>query len=706
MGFSSNSLCFRAVGVCFLVLLAVLALTAARAAAGIVYSTPNGLYPLGATTPIYEGHVNGFGVSPSGEQVVFTPAISQSHEGDVMLTDIEGNSVETIAGSSDVERWWSEVRFAPNGEEIIGVVDGDIYAMDVDGDNLRRLVVGENRWPVMSKSGDLAFIDGEGNLMILEPSLGFSTPRVLVSASNFSGLGGSPPSFSPSGEEITVGNDVSSIRGFNVETGTKIFQFGSAGEVTEWETGNSILGAYESEIERYTFNGGSFPSEFQNVATTKNAQQVRVSQFAGEVTPPRAPIPDETLLQEFAPRLRYDAQEPYFATAAESITQGIGHDAETEDILYVPLLHRNGGEVLADPLFDYPSYSEEHGHTPLGHFGLSIENLGTYYSAGFTAPDSAGIAGSGDYIDEHNGTHLADFAANYESAAYGHVVHETAGSWLQYWFFYYYNNGIAGAGDHEGDWEMIQVHVSYETGLPNEVAFAEHGYLSSCEAGDWEPSNGSYPGGGPVVYVANGSHASYPEEGSWLTEVPGNLDTAYPNEEELPAVEPPVYNLDAGPGWLVWPGKWGASGSSPQGPAMHGEQWSEPSAWVGESQGLCTTLKQESLLRRSSQAAPWEGLDSSPLRITRAAFRGNRVVVRYQAARLTNPERGWPRLLLTVDARHDLMPPKTIVVAQVKRKGNVTLPFRLDRRKLWRVRASYLAPDRRSAVIVQSVASR
>ncbi len=85
-----------------------------------------------------------------------------------------------------------------------------------------------------------------------------------------------------------------------------------------------------------------------------------------------------------------------------------------------------------------------------------------------------------DFVDAAGRRYVEDARrlhedARYADRTYGHVVHEPSGStWLQYWFFYYYNDkNFFGIGLHEGDWEMIQIRFD-RGGSPNAATFAQH----------------------------------------------------------------------------------------------------------------------------------------------------------------------------------------------------------------------------------------
>lgn len=87
---------------------------------------------------------------------------------------------------------------------------------------------------------------------------------------------------------------------------------------------------------------------------------------------------------------------------------------------------------------------------------------------------------------------------------------------LQYWFFYAYNDwagGYGGFNDHEGDWEGFHVFFKLDAGNrpiepPAYVCYLGH---HSRITKPWDHPDVKKVGTHPVIYVAAGSHASYPE---------------------------------------------------------------------------------------------------------------------------------------------------------------------------------------------------
>lgn len=87
---------------------------------------------------------------------------------------------------------------------------------------------------------------------------------------------------------------------------------------------------------------------------------------------------------------------------------------------------------------------------------------------------------------------------------------------LQYWFYYAYNDwagGYGGFNDHEGDWEGFHVFFKLDAGNrpvepPAYVCYLGH---HSRITKAWDHPDVEKIGTHPVIYVAAGSHASYPQ---------------------------------------------------------------------------------------------------------------------------------------------------------------------------------------------------
>ena len=260
------------------------------------------------------------------------------------------------------------------------------------------------------------------------------------------------------------------------------------------------------------------------------------------------------LLQRFLPALRYDSNEAFFADAVEIM---IGANDAFE-------LTRASGEVIA------PSPVEP------GMMG------GRTYGNGKPVQDGDRLMSTRrDYREQAFELHPNPSLRN---VVYGHTQADSTGRvWLQYWYFYLYNDaGFAGnIGLHEGDWEMVQLRMAVDE--PDLALYAQHNY---CERRDWSEVNRD--GTAPIVYPGRGTHASYFEPGLHKTAVWWDIvDGLRP----APASRLVVLD-DNPPGWLGWPGRWGATQPripaidswSPVGPARHG-QWNDPQDLLGKARG-------------------------------------------------------------------------------------------------------------------------
>jgi len=283
------------------------------------------------------------------------------------------------------------------------------------------------------------------------------------------------------------------------------------------------------------------------------------------------------LLERHAPILKYDTLENFRVLSPGGITDFYASSAllpDDSNILnddeHLPFAIANRAFSGPDPTdlsilnLDYlrPTYpNEPDGQQPKSRSGTPSE-ASDFVSA-------RGNLDDGHYIDDALEMESRD---HYPRRIYGRVVHGGDGKlWLQYWLFYYFNAFAPGV--HEGDWEMVQVGLDANNN-PDKAAYAQHGDGQRC---DWPSVERS--GQRPVVYVADASHASYfgsdripighiEDSADGLG---GSLDLA--DLEEI---------ATAGPLWVAWPGRWGDSDTSPNGPRFQTPQskWSDPTAWA------------------------------------------------------------------------------------------------------------------------------
>jgi hypothetical protein len=143
---------------------------------------------------------------------------------------------------------------------------------------------------------------------------------------------------------------------------------------------------------------------------------------------------------------------------------------------------------------------------------------GAYKATDYTRPrgteaDRKGLpTGYGFFLDLDN-----DFRGGMTSTSTNNRVYTSAarvyydyqaGKDITYWFFYAYNDGF-GPQNHEGDWERIEVHLNAR----NRAVSTEYHQHAGSQTLSWAdtPKVGRTH---PVVFSAQGSHASYPTAGS------------------------------------------------------------------------------------------------------------------------------------------------------------------------------------------------
>jgi hypothetical protein len=364
------------------------------------------------------------------------------------------------------------------------------------------------------------------------------------------------------------------------------------------------------------------------------------------------------LLERHKPLLRYDSQGSFSADSARTLPERPGARVGSSN-----RLARADGRVIAAA------------RPGSGEAELTLDFLAARrYSDGSKVEQ-------GDYLDEVGRDYVLqarELHANpdYADRIYGHVARDEQDRlWLQYWFFYYYNDkAFLGFGLHEGDWEMVQVGL-HKSGKPAVMTFAQHDHGERCSWAQVQKR-----GQRPVVYVARGSQASYPRAGRHRAPiVPDNADG------KGPAVSPTLESLDeAEPGWVGWPGRWGstrasniAESDSPRGPKQHG-QWVKPAEFHAdavEKLGLKGLVKGQPELR----VAPAPKISAERV--------GERALVRFSFPAPKRGESPATQLVVSVDAAGDGLPPASYRFPVSARKGELEHPLELEQRR-YVVRAS------------------
>jgi hypothetical protein len=331
------------------------------------------------------------------------------------------------------------------------------------------------------------------------------------------------------------------------------------------------------------------------------------------------------LLERYTPQLRYHFAESYRADSAWTATLPLppwSGDSERSNNL-----ERENGTILAaaDPLL---------GHTPLSLDALPARGAAAeLYGAGEPALDS-------DRIDFRNDSYQDDAAAMHANSGlanriYARATQDANGKvWLQYWFFYYYNEGILSFFDHEADWEMIQIGLT--SGLVPDVAtYAQHSGAQSCP---WDrvPKYTGPEGDAPVAFVELGSHASL-----FYASAPASYVVASGAEHVRPAVERQLGN--ASPSWASWRGRWGGSTDIIRSPGEQGLKWDGPATFNAEADG-CPAEAVGGVVSRRQATPPAPGAETPPAPVVRAERTATGVRVQYRYTR-----EQWKRLSRTAE---------------------------------------------------------
>ncbi|HUR87242.1 MAG TPA: hypothetical protein VMY78_18080 [Solirubrobacteraceae bacterium] len=342
----------------------------------------------------------------------------------------------------------------------------------------------------------------------------------------------------------------------------------------------------------------------------------------------------DDLLKRFRPELRYDSNEQFFADSAAQYTDPPG------------MTLRRGTAVLAS--------SQPSGDQPK----LALDFLGPKtYASGMPVDkiDAIGVRGR-DYRTHYVGLRISRPELN--NRMYGRAVEVNGRLWLQYWFWYFYNDYqlALGFGTHEGDWELVQLRMAPDGDEPDVAVYAQHRHgekrvWSEVQRLPDEPDR-------PVVYIARGSHASYYEAGFHQTEA--FYDVA-DGKRPAPELELEIVR-DATHAWLRWPGRWGDTvprekkldldQNSPTGPGTK-KHWRNPDSLLDNAVAP---------VRRDGPKAP---------DVTVRRGRGNRLEITYD---FTGRKIAPRALVVTVNSRNEKgVPPKTTTFEEVATKPEGTL---------------------------------
>jgi hypothetical protein len=366
-----------------------------------------------------------------------------------------------------------------------------------------------------------------------------------------------------------------------------------------------------------------------------------------------------SLLAQYSPWLQYDSQESFFTDSVATMTDRAGNVLATRKRHVIAAAHPANGEPE-----------------------LSVDFLAakTYINGRAVDPGDYLDAVGKDYVKQARAMHAK---ADYADRVFGHELTTDDGTtWLQYWFFSYYNNkSFLGFGLHEGDWEMIQIRVG-AGGEPDAVTFAQH---KDAERRTWHDLE--LRGGAPVIYVALGSHASHPHKGKY----PAPVVPDY-NDAKGPLVRPALEVIDDDyPSWAAWPGFWGstkaetpADSPSPRGPCKHG-QWTDPATFHAHA-------KPGHEVRKDAERSRQEPEPPAPqLSVYRD---GDQAVVDYTFPPLQPGQPPPAAIVVSLDCPTDDLPPATFTFPVTGQAGVEAHPFAVGD-GAYEIRASAASEDGR-----------
>jgi hypothetical protein len=262
---------------------------------------------------------------------------------------------------------------------------------------------------------------------------------------------------------------------------------------------------------------------------------------------------------------------------------------------------------------------------------------------------------------------------HYANQIYGHAATDEQGRlWLQYWFFYYYNDkAFLGIGVHEGDWEMIQMRLDRQN-KPNVLTYSQH--REAGRASWMNVERAMTPDGPvPVVYCARGSHACYFWPGVHK-EAPVVPDY---NDAKGPRIRPDVVVIsDNAPAWAGWPGHWGSTprrnyleSDSPRGPSQK-RQWRNPAIYHAAAR--------PAVQQPTRGGAPVLTIPPAPKIVVHRD--DDHAVIDYRFKKPTASQGPPVGIIVSINAADDESPPATYTFPVTGLEGSVEHPLELEAR--------------------------
>ncbi|MGZ4178050.1 MAG: Vps62-related protein [Solirubrobacteraceae bacterium] len=307
-----------------------------------------------------------------------------------------------------------------------------------------------------------------------------------------------------------------------------------------------------------------------------------------------------TLAERFRPWLLFDSKEPWRPLNVDEV-----FDEGTHSFCSV-----SAGKTACQRITSAAAFDALQTQSALG--AASYIKLGSGGFQNYRGPMRCGGV-------------LLDCGTGARSAIYYHVTQSNDRYYIDYWVFYRFNHfsrsepGLSCKSllarendvcdEHEGDWEGVTAVTQPDDATRLDyIVYAAHKGTFRYSASQLHLMDGSRP----VVYVANGSHASYPRPCAsscsqppglaqlGLVDLPeGAFDGAASwarNGDSCPANQPGscLISLSLQP-WVTWAGQWGAGCGSACGgatdansPASPGRQSRYQTPWCSSANGIFT----------------------------------------------------------------------------------------------------------------------
>jgi VPS62-like protein len=236
----------------------------------------------------------------------------------------------------------------------------------------------------------------------------------------------------------------------------------------------------------------------------------------------------------------------------------------------------NGVRFIAESVLEYHGSDKCQGQSYPGRGEIDVRTLATGgYKHNGSFPNCDGRERS-NTADQNNQFRLdlADSARGGDRSDAPTWYEFVPRQAITFWFLYGNNSAPGIFFNHEGDWER----VTFLLGSDNRataVVFHQHSY--SCRT---SPENLEHDGGHPVVYSAQGTHASYRRAGSFHIRedhVPAAVQDHTAQGDRWTPRAVPVERA----AWYGYAGRWGNDEDSPTGPSRfrHGADFNPDKQW-------------------------------------------------------------------------------------------------------------------------------